>query len=46
MTSTRFFNNSKSDGLFVSGIDDKIMDDKSPIFRDNDQNSQVFQCHI
>ena len=37
MTSTRFFNNSKSDELFVLGIDDKIMDDKSPIFRDNDQ---------
>ena len=41
MINTRFFNNSKSEELFVLGIDDKIMDEKSPIFRDNDQKQSI-----
>lgn len=37
MASTPLFNSSNLDELFVLDIDDKIIDDKSPKSRDNDQ---------
>ena len=37
MASTPLFNSSNLDELFVLNIDDKIIDEKSPKSRDNDQ---------